>query len=335
MALHGFYCFEAVEPVWAPYYTIHKIMAGLLDQYLYAKSSRALKMVKWMTQYFYNRVQNVMLKYSIEQHYRSLYEATGGMNDVLYNLYSITNDPKHLLAHLFDKPCFLGLLAVQADDLSGFHANTHIPIVVGSQRRYEVTGDPLYKGLGQRSTINLRIPSWTHSNGMKAALNGQGLSLPNPGNLLKISRKWNNDDKIVVEHLSYLLVSEQNQSKMIGLNMLPIMQYCMVHIFFHYLNQNSIRMETLLNQTTTLIEWRHYLNQAQSIPSTQHSGSFQKTPRPQKYQKVRDYIGKSVMLEPFDLPGMVLVHGNDARLGISHSSDSNASGFRNWLLDLI
>ncbi|KAL1832077.1 hypothetical protein ACET3Z_001728 [Daucus carota] len=31
------------------------------------------------------------------------------------------------------------------------------------------------------------------------------------------------------------------------------------------------------------------------------------------------------MLEPFDLPGMVLVHGNDARLGISHSSHSNAS----------
>lgn len=34
---------------------------------------------------------------------------------------------------------------LQADDISGFHANTHIPIVVGSQRRYEITGDPLYK----------------------------------------------------------------------------------------------------------------------------------------------------------------------------------------------
>lgn len=34
---------------------------------------------------------------------------------------------------------------VQADDISGFHANTHIPVVIGSQMRYEVTGDPLYK----------------------------------------------------------------------------------------------------------------------------------------------------------------------------------------------
>lgn len=47
-------------------------------------------MVTWMAQYFYNRVQNVILKYSIEQHYRSLNEETGGMNDVLYNLYSVT-----------------------------------------------------------------------------------------------------------------------------------------------------------------------------------------------------------------------------------------------------
>ncbi|KAJ6346678.1 hypothetical protein OIU76_003376 [Salix suchowensis] len=71
------------------------------------------------------------------------------MNDVLYKLFSITADPKHLvLAHLFDKPCFLGLLAVQADDISGFHANTHIPVVVGAQMRYEITGDPLYKDIG-------------------------------------------------------------------------------------------------------------------------------------------------------------------------------------------
>ncbi|KAF3321394.1 Non-reducing end [Carex littledalei] len=141
--------FEAIEPVWAPYYTIHKIMQGLLDQYTYAKNYKALEMVKWMAEYFANRVKNVIQKYSIERHYTSLNEETGGMNDVLYQLYTITKDEKHLiLAHLFDKPCFLGLLAVQADSLSNFHANTHIPIVVGAQMRYEVTGDPLYKEIG-------------------------------------------------------------------------------------------------------------------------------------------------------------------------------------------
>ena len=36
-------------------------------------------------------------------------------------------------------------LTFQADDISGFHTNTHIPVVIGAQMRYEVTGDPLYK----------------------------------------------------------------------------------------------------------------------------------------------------------------------------------------------
>ncbi|KAG6783406.1 hypothetical protein POTOM_012853 [Populus tomentosa] len=141
--------FEAINPVWAPYYTIHKILAGLLDQYTLADNAQALKMVKWMVDYFYNRVSNVITNHSVERHYLSLNEETGGMNDVLYKLFSITGDPKHLvLAHLFDKPCFLGLLAVQADDISGFHANTHIPVVIGAQMRYEITGDPLYKDIG-------------------------------------------------------------------------------------------------------------------------------------------------------------------------------------------
>ncbi|KAL1298410.1 hypothetical protein AAHE18_18G031500 [Arachis hypogaea] len=70
-------------------------------------------------------------------------------------------DPKHLLlAHLFDKPCFLGLLAVKANDIAQFHANTHIPVVVGSQMRYEVTGDPLYKEIG---TFFMDIVNSSHS----------------------------------------------------------------------------------------------------------------------------------------------------------------------------
>ncbi|KAJ0988148.1 hypothetical protein J5N97_006504 [Dioscorea zingiberensis] len=140
---------EALHYAWAPYYTIHKIMAGLLDQYTFVNNSQALPMVVWMAEYFGNRVKNVILKYSLERHWRILNDETGGMNDVLYRLYAITGDQKHLiLAHLFDKPCFLGMLAVQADSLSGFHTNTHVPVVIGAQHRYEITGDSLYKEIG-------------------------------------------------------------------------------------------------------------------------------------------------------------------------------------------
>jgi len=47
-------------------------------------------MVKWMVDYFYDRVHSVITKYTINRHYESLNEETGGMNDVLYKLYSIT-----------------------------------------------------------------------------------------------------------------------------------------------------------------------------------------------------------------------------------------------------
>ncbi|KAL8233597.1 hypothetical protein R6Q59_019697 [Mikania micrantha] len=140
---------EASRPVWAPYYTIHKIMAGLVDQYVFAGNNQALKMVIKMADYFCKRVQNVITQFTIERHWQSLNEESGGMNDVMYRLYTITGDAKHLLlANLFDKPCFLGPLAIKADELSGFHSNTHIPIVIGSQMRYEVTGEPIYKEIG-------------------------------------------------------------------------------------------------------------------------------------------------------------------------------------------
>ncbi|KAK1426301.1 hypothetical protein QVD17_14972 [Tagetes erecta] len=140
---------EASQRVWAPYYTIHKIMAGLLDQYVLAGNNQALQMVTKMANYFCQRVKNVINMYTIERHWQSLNEEYGGMNDVMYRMYTITGDTNHLLmANLFDKPCFLGPLAIKADELSGFHSNTHIPIVIGSQMRYEVTGDPIYKEIG-------------------------------------------------------------------------------------------------------------------------------------------------------------------------------------------
>ncbi|XWS41093.1 hypothetical protein CRYUN_Cryun17cG0050900 [Craigia yunnanensis] len=140
---------EALKKCWAPYYTIHKIMAGLLDQHTIAGNPKALKMLIWMVDYFYKRAENVISKYSVERHYLMLNEEHGGMNELLYRLYNITCDPKHfLLARLFDKPCFLGALALQEDELSGYHANTNIPIVIGAQVRHEITGDPLYQAIG-------------------------------------------------------------------------------------------------------------------------------------------------------------------------------------------
>ena len=67
-----------------------------MDQYKLAGNTQALKMATWMGDYFYGRVRNVIKTYSVERHWQSLNEETGGMNDVLYQIYSITVSSKIL-----------------------------------------------------------------------------------------------------------------------------------------------------------------------------------------------------------------------------------------------
>lgn len=74
-------------------------MAGLLDQYVLSGNTQALKMVTAMADYFFKRVQNVIAKYTIQRHWTSLNEETGGMNDVLYRLYTATVSGNFLARH--------------------------------------------------------------------------------------------------------------------------------------------------------------------------------------------------------------------------------------------
>ena len=127
---------------WAPYYTIHKIMAGLFDAYSLCGNKQALEVLKGMAAYFKKRTDRL----AIADMDRVLNTEFGGMSEVLHNLYSVTKDPAHLeLAHRFDQAAFLGPLALDHDDLSRIHANTQIPKICGAARRYEVTGDPRYR----------------------------------------------------------------------------------------------------------------------------------------------------------------------------------------------
>lgn len=134
---------EAPDRVpWAPYYTIHKIMAGMFDAYTLCGNEQALGVLKGMAAYFSGRFDRL----SQGQIDRILGVEYGAMNEVLYNLYSVTGDPAHLkLAHTFDRAAFLGPLALEHDNLTGLHGNTHIAIIRGAARRYELTGDERYR----------------------------------------------------------------------------------------------------------------------------------------------------------------------------------------------
>lgn len=127
--------------VWAPFYTYHKIMAGLLDMYTLAGNQGALdiaeKMAKW--------VRSWTDPFSDQQMQRVLQVEYGGMGEVLASLYGVTGKREYLgLARRFDKKTFFEPLAGNRDELKGLHANTHIPQVIAAARLYELTGDKHY-----------------------------------------------------------------------------------------------------------------------------------------------------------------------------------------------
>ena len=129
---------EARQRVWAPYYTIHKIMAGLLDAYTLAHNTQALDVLKKQADWVYAR--NVRL--TDGQRQAMLQTEQGGMVEVLANLYAVTGDDRYLqAAHMFEHKQILDPLANGIDPLDKVHANTQIPKIIGSAREYELTGD--------------------------------------------------------------------------------------------------------------------------------------------------------------------------------------------------
>jgi uncharacterized protein len=135
--------------VWAPYYTYNKIMQGLLDAYMYAGNEMALEMAAAMADY----VRMRMSKLDDETIEKVLYSVganptneAGAMNEVLYKLYKVTDDPDHLaLAKLFDRDWFLGPLAGNENILSGLHSNTHIVLLNGFAQAYSIERKEKYR----------------------------------------------------------------------------------------------------------------------------------------------------------------------------------------------
>ena len=125
---------EADTGVWAPYYTLHKIMAGLVDQYRLAGSEQALDVVLRKGEWVDRRTAAL----SYERMQRVLETEFGGMNDVLADLHAITGDARWLeVAERFTHARVLDPLARNEDRLAGLHANTQIPKMVGALRLWE------------------------------------------------------------------------------------------------------------------------------------------------------------------------------------------------------
>ena len=132
---------EQGRQVWAPWYTLHKIFAGLLEANQQCGNRQALAVAEKMADWVKFRVDRL----TPDQMQRSLGNEQGGMNEAIANLYAIAGNTNYLaLSAAFNHARVLDPLAQGEDRLNGLHANTQIPKLMGVTREYEYTGDTKY-----------------------------------------------------------------------------------------------------------------------------------------------------------------------------------------------
>lgn len=161
---------DAEKDTWAPWYTQHKIMRGLLDAYYHTNSIQALDVVVEMANWAHlaltigdknhpdypGNLTRDDLNYMWDLHIAGEY---GGANEVFSEIYQITGDTRHLdTAKAFDNRESLFGAAVEDEDIlvvspdaipgrrraAQLHANTHVPQFVGYMRIYEHSGEEAY-----------------------------------------------------------------------------------------------------------------------------------------------------------------------------------------------
>lgn len=132
----------ALNGVWVPFYTQHKVLAGLRDAYRLTGNEQALAVGRRIADW----LDGVLSNLDEEQIQQMLRTEHGGMNEVLADLSAAADDPRYLrmAARYFHHQGVLAPMLRGEDRLNGLHGNTQIPKVVGLAREYELTSEPTY-----------------------------------------------------------------------------------------------------------------------------------------------------------------------------------------------
>jgi DUF1680 family protein len=125
-----------------PWYTMHKVFAGLRDAHVFTGSTRALEVLVRLSDWAWTATEpltDAALQKMLDREH-------GGMNEIFADVYSLTQDEKYLrLAKRFSHRALLTPLVEGKDILDGLHSNTQIPKVIGFSRLYELTGEDDYR----------------------------------------------------------------------------------------------------------------------------------------------------------------------------------------------
>lgn len=130
------------KQVWAPHYTVHKILMGLCDAYEFAGVTQALDVLKNAAKWFLRYTDGITREQMDDLMDRT---ETGGIMESWADLYRFTKDPQHLeLMHRYERPRYYEALLRGEDILTNEHANTTIPEILGVCKAYTITGEKRY-----------------------------------------------------------------------------------------------------------------------------------------------------------------------------------------------
>lgn len=151
--------------IWAPYYTCHKIMRGLLDAYALTGNETALEVVRGMGEWVHSRLSRLPREQLDRMWALYIAGEYGGMNEVMADLYSLTGEATFLeTARCFDNTRLLADCAADKDTLDGKHANQHIPQFIGYLRVFEQGGEASYRTATEHF-FDMVVPHRTYVHG--------------------------------------------------------------------------------------------------------------------------------------------------------------------------
>ena len=138
--------------IWAPYYTLHKILAGLLDSYEVAGNKKALEVARGMGAWVNARLSALPAETRAVMWSRYIAGEYGGMNEAMARLFRLTGERRFLeTAKLFDNTAVFfgdaaheGGLVKRVDTIRGKHANQHIPQITGALETFRGTREMPY-----------------------------------------------------------------------------------------------------------------------------------------------------------------------------------------------
>jgi len=132
----------SVNGKWVPWYNLHKLFAGLRDAYRHTGNADARTVLVGLSDWALGLASHL----SDAQMQAMLKSEHGGMNEVLADVSAMTGERKYLgLAQRFSHRAVLEPLLKESDQLTGLHANTQIPKVIGFERVAAMTNDPEWR----------------------------------------------------------------------------------------------------------------------------------------------------------------------------------------------